>query len=273
VSADWLQLAGKSVLVAGVSNKKSVGWHIGTRLQEAGAEVIWAVHGAARARELSGKLTGPILACDVRKDDEIERLAAALAEHAPLSGFVHSIAFADYSAGWKPFHETGRAAFLDAVDVSAFSLVRLAGALRPHLAPEASVVALSISSTRTAAENYGYMAPVKAALDSAVVFLAKSFSAFSRVRFNALCAGPLKTSSSAGIPGYLASYLYAEQLTLRKRALSTAEVADSALFLLSPRSAGINAQNLVVDAGMGVNSFDQALIAKATRLDEPGSGA
>ena len=50
---DWLQLAGKSVLVAGVSNKKSIGWHIGTRLQEAGADVIWAVHGAARARELA----------------------------------------------------------------------------------------------------------------------------------------------------------------------------------------------------------------------------
>ena len=196
----------------------------------------------------------------------IERLAATVAsEHAPLAGFVHSIASADYSGGWRPFHDTSRTAFLQAVDVSAFSLVRLAQALRPSLDSDASVVAISISSTRIAAENYGFMAPIKAALDSSVVFLAKSFSAFSRVRFNAVCAGPLKTSSSAGIPGYLESYLFAEQLTLRKAAVTTREVADCTLFLLSPRSSGINAQGLVVDAGMGVNAFDQAIVRKATQ--------
>jgi len=94
-------------------------------------------------------------------------------------------------------------------------------------------VAISISTTRMAAENYGYMGPVKAALDSALCFLAKSFSAFSNVRFNAVCAGLLKTSASAGIPGYVDSYLFAEQLTLRKKALTTAEAAHAAAFLLS----------------------------------------
>jgi enoyl-[acyl-carrier protein] reductase I len=115
-----------------------------------------------------------------------------------------------------------------------------------------------------AAENYGYMAPVKAALDSAVVFLAKSFSAFSRVRFNAVCAGLLKTASAAGIPGYVESYLYAERCTLRKQALDTGEVADTVLFLLSPRSSGINAKGIVVDAGMDVNYFDRQLVLRAT---------
>lgn len=263
---DWLELAGKTVLVAGASNRRSVAWHVGTGLAEAGANVVWSVHSEERRAEVAPKLPGPVLVCDVTKDDEIERLAATVAaEHAPLAGVVHSIAFADYSSGWKPFHETDRAAFLQAVDVSAFSLVRLSQALRPALAPDASVVAISISSTRIAAENYGFMAPVKAALDSAVVFLAKSFSALGRVRFNAVCAGPLKTSSSAGIPGYLESYLFAEQLTLRKEALATREVADCALFLLSPRSSGINAQGVVVDAGMGVNAFDQTVVRKATQ--------
>jgi enoyl-[acyl-carrier protein] reductase I len=104
------------------------------------------------------------------------------------------------------------------------------------------------------------MAPAKAALDSAVVFLAKSFSAFSNVRFNAVRAGLLKTSSSAGIPGYADSYLHAEKATLRGRGLETREVADTALFLLSPLSSGINAQGLVVDAGMGVNHFDEGIV-------------
>jgi enoyl-[acyl-carrier protein] reductase I len=117
-----------------------------------------------------------------------------------------------------------------------------------------------------ASENYGYMAPIKAALDSAVVFLAKSLAP-QGVRFNSLCAGPLKTSASAGIPGYLESYLYAEAATLRKKALATEEVADAAVFLLSPRSGGFNAQSLVVDAGMGVNYFDKDIVRRAVRLD------
>lgn len=268
MSDDWLGLAGKTVLVCGAANKKSVAWQAGARLQEAGAEVVWSVHTEARRAELAPRLAGRVLVCDVTQDSELARLAAALGEHPPLAGALHSIAHADYSAGWKPFHETPRRAFLEAVDASAFSFVALANALRPRLAPDASLVATSISSTRTAAENYGYMAPVKAALDSAVVFLAKSFSAFSQVRVNAVCAGPLKTSASAGIPGYVESYLFAEQLTLRKRGLETREVADCALFLLSPRSSGINALGLVVDAGMGVNAFDQRIVKRSVRPEE-----
>jgi enoyl-[acyl-carrier protein] reductase I len=116
-----------------------------------------------------------------------------------------------------------------------------------------------------AAENYGYMAPIKAALDSSVVFLAKSFSAFSEIRFNSVAPSLLKTSSSAGIPGYIDSYLYAERVTLRKKAVHTEEVANVAAFLLSDASSGINAQKVVVDAGMGVNYFDQTLINRVNR--------
>jgi enoyl-[acyl-carrier protein] reductase I len=114
-----------------------------------------------------------------------------------------------------------------------------------------------------AAENYGYMAPIKAALDSSLCFLAKSFSEFSRVRFNGVAPGLLKTSASAGIPGYIDSYLFAEKAILRKKALTTQEAADVAVFLLSPRSSGINCQTIVVDAGMAVNYFDKEIVTKA----------
>jgi enoyl-[acyl-carrier protein] reductase I len=124
------------------------------------------------------------------------------------------------------------------------------------------VVTISISTTRMASENYGYMAPIKAALDSSVAFLAKSFSKFSRVRFNAVAPGLLKTSASAGIPGYVDSYLYAEQVIPRKQAVQTQEAANVAAFLLSPRSSGINAQSVVVDAGMSINYFDSQIVAK-----------
>ena len=83
--------------------------------------------------------------------------------------------------------------------------------------------------------------------------------------FNAVCPGLLKTSASAGIPGYIDSYLFAEKATLRKRALSTMEAANAAAFLLSPRSSGITGQCLVVDAGMGMNYFDREIVNGANR--------
>ena len=266
---DWLELAGKTVVVCGVASRRSVGFHVGRRLQEVGAEVVWVVHTAARREELAPRLGGAaVLVCDVEQPEEIEALREAMArDHKRIHGLVHSIAFADYSEGGKPFHQTGKVDFLRAVDVSAFSLVSLSNALAELFDPDASVVSISISTTRMAAENYGCMAPVKAALDSSIVFLAKSFSAFSRIRFNTVRAGLLKTSSSAGIPGYLESFLYAEKCTLRKRALDTEEVADTVLFLLSPRSAGINARGIVVDAGMAVNYFDAELVRRATEVE------
>ncbi len=268
---DWLKLEGKTILVMGVANKKSVGFHIGKALEAQGAQVLWVVHTEARREELQKRLSSErIYVCDVEQETSIEALRQRLAdEEVLLHGYVHSVAFANYASGWKPFHETPKADFLQAVNISAFSLVQVSNALKDLFHPEASVITISISTTRMASENYGYMGPVKAALDSAVVFLAKSFSAFSQVRFNAVCAGLLKTSSSAGIPGYLESYLFAEQATLRGAALRTGEVADTALFLLSPRSQGINAKGIVVDAGMDVNYFDKEIVGRAMRLETP----
>ena len=263
---DYLGLRGEPILVCGLANRKSVAYHTGKLLREAGADVLWTVRTEAR-REQTAKLTAgePVYVCDVESQEQIDALADSIREErGRLRGLVHSIAFADYSAGWKPFHETPRAAFLQAVDISCFSLIALSRALEDVLDPRAgSVVAVSISTTTMAAENYGYMAPIKAALDSSIAFLAKSFSKTGRVRFNAVCPGLLKTSASAGIPGYVDSYLFAENATLRREAVQTPEVADAIAYLLSHRSGAINAQRLVLDAGMGTNYFDQRLVEAA----------
>lgn len=272
MTVDFLQLAGKTIVVTGVANKRSVATHIARLLSEAGATVVFSVRSAERVAQVK-KLFGAdaeCYVCDVENSDDIDHLAAAVtAVHPVIHGLVHSIAFANYSAGFKPFHEVGRRDFLQAIDISCYSLIGLANAFKGALAPDASVVTISISTTRMAAENYGYMAPVKAALDSAVVFLAKSFSAFSQVRFNAISPGLLKTSASAGIPNYLDSYLFAEQATLRKRGVTTDEVANAAAFLLSPRSSGITAQHLIIDAGMACNYFDRDLVTRATHIPPP----
>jgi enoyl-[acyl-carrier protein] reductase I len=269
---DFLQLAGRSILVTGVANRKSVAWHTAKLLIEAGAHVIFSVRTPARAESVRKLFPNhTVLVCDLHNQDHLDKIAEAIAPEAPvLHGLLHSVAFANYSAGWLPFHKTLRRDFLEAVDISCFSLIALAEALRNILDPQtASVVTVSISTTRMAAENYGYMAPVKAALDSSICFLAKSFSQFSQVRFNAVCPGLLKTSSSAGIPGYVDSYLFAEKATLRKQALQTEEVANTIAFLLSPRSSGINAQGIVIDAGMAINYFDQQIVSSNTSSAPP----
>jgi len=264
---DWLQLKGKRVLVTGLSNRRSVAAFIGKELRAVGAHPIWMVRTEERREEVA-KITGdePVLCCDVREQDQIDQLAEDLKPFGPIDGLVHSIAFARYDGGEQPFHKTPREHFLEAIDVSCFSLIALAGALEDQLAAGASVVTISISTTTMAAESYGYMAPAKAALDSAVAFLAKSLAS-RNVRVNAVRAGLLKTRSSAGIPGYADAYLFAEQATLRHVGLTTDEVAQAALFLLSPRSSGIAGQGLQVDAGMGLNYFDRSILERATRFD------
>ena len=267
---DFLKLSGKTFVVFGVANRKSVAWLIAKALEAEGATVVYSVRSETRKKSLDALLVGKsVFICDVEEEGAALRLATAVAAagFGPLHGLVHSIAFANYSEGFKAFHETKRADFLQATAVSAFSLVELANAFKPHLSKNASVVTIGISSLVVTPDNYGYMGPIKAALESSARFLAKSFSADSEVRFNVVGSGPLKTSASAGIPGYAESYLDAEKLTFRKRSLATQEVADVALFLLSERSSGVNGTTLVVDAGLGSNYFDKEIIRLAMRIE------
>ena len=268
-------LENQTVAIFGVANKKSVAYHIGQALESAGASVIYIVRDETVKAAVSDKLLKkqPVYICNLENDSDINAVCKQIGQtHGKLKGVVHSVAYANYSDGFKPFHETNKADFLQATNISCFSLVQIANGLKDYLLPDASVITISISETHQAAESYGYMAPIKAALDAAISFLAKSFSRFSNVRFNAVKAGPLKTSASAGIPNYIENYLFAEQATLRKKAVQTNEVADVALFLLSDLSRGINAQGIVVDAGMSVNYFDSDIVKRVANTKDGSNG-
>ncbi len=256
----FLNLENKIFLITGVANKKSVAYFSAKTLIDNGAQCIFTVQNE-EIHEKVKKLfpTSQIYILDVENSKSVSELGnKLLADNIQLNGFLHSIAFANYSEGIKPFHETKLEDYLQASNISCFSLVTLSNSLKKAMVPDASVVTISISSTR--ATNYGYMGPIKASLDAAVLFLAKSFSKDTKVRFNAVCSGPLKTSASAGIPGYIDNYLFAEQLTMRHQALETQEVANSVVFLLSTASSGINASGMVVDAGMSSNYFDESAV-------------
>jgi len=258
----FLRVEDKTFLITGVANKKSIAYSVALNLLEEGAKVVFSVQlpeQQSKVQELFPQC--PVFLCDVQHDDQVEALGLLIKkEVGTIHGFLHSLAFANFKDGIRPFIETSWEDFQTATKISLYSLISLSRALAPCFHQEASIVAMSISNTK--ATSYGYLGPVKAALDSSVSFLAKSFSANSTIRVNAIASGPLKTSASAGIPGYVDNYLFAEKLTLRKSALQTAEVADTVTFLLSPRSSGINGSTLLVDAGMSTNYFDEEVVKK-----------
>ncbi len=262
---DFLQLGGKTILVFGVANRKSVAWHTGQVLQQVGANVVYVVRNEER-RQVGGQVAArrrnPSSATSSIRSRSTGCATKCGAATRTVHGLLHSIAFADYAEGIKPFHETSKAQFLRAVDISCFSLIALCHAFRELLARDASVVTISISTTPMANENYGFMAPVKAALDSSLAFLAKSFSHFSRDPFQrrrARLAQDLRLGRHPRLRG---------RLSLRRTSDSAQERrADrrgraTAVFLLSPRSSGINAQRIVVDAGMAINYFDSEIVRR-----------
>lgn len=261
---DFLNFEDKFFLLTGVANKKSLAYFVAKELERQGAKLLLSVQNEELKERVQSLFPeASILICDVAQTEQVEALGVNVSKvlgESKLSGFLHSLAFANFSDGVKPFLETSWKDFSEACHISTYSLISLSRTLKPCLADHASIVTISISSTR--ATSYGYLGPIKACLEASVPFLAKSFSEFSKVRVNAVCAGPLKTSASAGIPGYIDNYLYAEKLTLRHEALSTQEVANTVLFLLSERSSGINGESVVIDAGINSNYFDQEVVKK-----------
>lgn len=259
---DYLNLKDKKILIFGIANRKSVAFHIASVLKQAGAELICSVFLPEHQQFIKKQFPdASVYLCDLSKDEDITCLADQIkTNHKSVYGIVHSVAFANFADGIKPFHEVSKKDFMEAFDISCYSLTSIAGKFKDLMEQNGAIVSISISTTKMAAENYGYMAPIKAALDSSVCFLAKSLSEVNGARVNAVGASLLKTSASAGIPGYIEPYLFAEKATLRKHALKTEEVANVAVFLLSPVSSGINAQTVIVDAGMSVNYFDKEII-------------
>lgn len=255
-----LNLKNKWFYIAGVANKKSVATFVAMKLRNQGANIILSAQNEKNLASINKIFPeSPSFILDVEDKNQMNNLGNQILKHTnKLHGFLHSMAFANFSEGPKPFHETKLEDYLQACHISCFSLTQMSNQLKEILTTDASVVTISISNTK--ATSYGYLGPIKAMLDTSVAYLAKSFSEFSKVRFNTVSAGPLKTSASAGIPDYIENYLYSEQLTMRKEALKTEEVANTVVFLLSNASSGINAENLIVDAGMNANYFDQAIV-------------
>ncbi|MBF0520882.1 MAG: SDR family oxidoreductase, partial [Nitrospirae bacterium] len=160
----FLQIEGKKFLIVGVFNKKSIAYYAAKCLAEDGAECIYVVKDGAVKEKVQQFLPNTdIFTCNVENQDEIANLYKdVLSKHSKIDGMLHSIAVANFSEGLKPFHKTKKVDFLQAVDISCYSLINLSCAFKDLFDNNASVVTISVPFTKIAVENYGYMAPVKA---------------------------------------------------------------------------------------------------------------
>jgi enoyl-[acyl-carrier protein] reductase I len=262
-----LKIEDKVFLITGVANKKSVATFTAKMLIENGAKVIFTAQNQKNLENVNKIFPeSPVFLLDVENSTHLSQLKENILIHTQkIDGFLHSMAFANFEDGIKPFVETKLEHYLQACHISSFSLVQISNEIKSILTNEASIVTVSISNTK--ATSYGYLGPIKAMLESTVCFLAKSLSESSCIRVNSVGAGPLKTSASAGIPDYVDNYLYSQALTLRKEGLKTQEVANTIGFLLSPISSGINAENIIVDLGMNSNYFDKDVVKSYGKIN------
>ena len=248
-------LTDKIGLVVGVANKRSISWAICRTTADAGATLV-ITHQNERleenVRELATELTDPLLLpCDVTDDAQVARLFDSIrTRYGKLDFLVHGVAFADPDALKEPYYMTSREGFRKALDISAYSLVSLTRGAAPLMeaAGGGSIVTLSYLGAERVFPNYNVMGVAKAALESSVRYLASDLRP-KNIRVNAISAGPIKTLAASGISGFSGILQHYRDRAPLRRTVETNEVADAALFLLSPAGRAITGEVMMVDGG------------------------
>jgi enoyl-[acyl-carrier protein] reductase I len=252
-------LRGKTALVLGVANRWSLAYAIAQAFKREGANLILTYQGDRQkltVQELGAELgASHVLACDVSQDSELDNLAATLkGQKTVLNAVVHSIAFANRDDLNNPYIQTPRAGYALAQDVSSYSLVAVARATAPLMAPKeeggGSIMTLTFLGSVRVVQNYNVMGVAKAALEAGVRYLASDLGP-SNIRVNAISAGVVKTASARAIKG-LSKVLEATSIAPLRRNTDPAEVADTAVFLASDLGRGVTGNIIYVDAGFQV---------------------
>ena len=248
-------LSGKTGLIVGIANKRSIAWAIAQAAQAAGARLAVTYQGERleeNVRELAADLADPlILPLDVTDDSQIATVFESIdREFGGLDFLVHGAAFAPREELAAPFVQTTREGFRISLDISAYSLVALARGALPLMERRGggSIVTLTYLGSERVFQNYNVMGVAKAALEATVRYLAADLGP-KNIRVNAISAGPIKTLAASGISGFGGILqLYRERAPLR-RTVEAAEVAAAAMFLLGPAGRAVTAEVLMVDAG------------------------
>jgi enoyl-[acyl-carrier protein] reductase I len=250
-------LEGKTGLIMGVANKRSIAWGIADACNKAGARLVLTYQSerlGENVRDLAPSLNNPLLLqCDVSVDEQIQSLMTRIQEEiGHLDFLVHALAFAPREALGGMYAATKRDDFKTALDVSAYSLVATSNAALPLMKDrQASIITLTYLGSERVVQNYNVMGVAKAALEASVRYLANDLGPHG-IRVNAVSAGPIKTLASSAVGGISNMIrLHAERAPLRK-AVELDEVGDVALFLASSMSRGITGEVIYVDGGYNI---------------------
>ena len=247
--------AGKTGLIVGVANKRSIAWAIAQALAARGARLAVTFQGERleeNVRDLSESLTDPlILPLDVTSDEQIAAVFEQIeSTFDGLDFVVHGAAFAPREELAAPFVQTSREGFRMSLDISAYSLIALARGAKPLMEKRGggSIVTLTYLGSDRVFPNYNVMGVAKAALESTVRYLAADLGP-SNIRVNAISAGPIKTLAASGISGFTSILQHYRDRAPLRRTVETSEVADAAVFLLGPAGRAVTAEVLMVDGG------------------------
>jgi len=257
-----IDLSGKTGLISGVANKRSIAWAIAQVLHQAGARLAFTYLDDERIRSkveelASGLEDSVLLPCDVTDDGQLEAAFEGIKEgFGRLDFLVHSIAFAPREEFEAEFFRTSREGFRTALEVSAYSLIPMARLALPLMerAGGGSILAMTYLAAERAVPTYNVMGTAKAALEQIIRQLAYELGP-KNIRVNGISAGPLPTLSARGIPGFTDILSVYEKRAPLKRNITHEEVAKAALFLLSDLSSGITGEILHVDAGFSITAF------------------
>jgi enoyl-[acyl-carrier protein] reductase I len=246
-------LSGKNILVMGVANDRSIAWAIAQSLASQGARLAFTYENERveeRVRKLAETIPNAFfLPCNVTADEEIDSLAAVLKEQfGVLHGFVHSIAFAKAEELDGLYVDTSRAGFALAHDISAYSLVAVAQRVYPLMTEGGSIMTMTYLGAERAIKNYNVMGVAKAALEASIRYLANDLGQFN-IRVNGISAGPIRTLAAKGIKDFNSILHTVEERAPLRRTTDTAEVGDTAMFLMSHLSRGITGEVIHVDSG------------------------
>jgi enoyl-[acyl-carrier protein] reductase I len=247
-------LAGKTGIVFGVANKRSIAWAIAQAWHQAGARLAFTYQGERlkdNVEELAGTFGADtlILPCDVTQDAQIDAVFAAVGEKfGKLDLLLHSVAYAPREALEGDFKNTSREAFRIAHDVSAYSLIALSRAAAPLMPDGGSIVAMSYYGAEKVIPHYNVMGVAKASLEASTRYLAYSLGP-QKIRVNCISAGPMNTLAARGIAGFTDMLKHYEAHSPLRRNVQPNELGATGTFLASDGAAAITGQVLYVDAG------------------------
>lgn len=257
-------LAGKKALVMGVADKHSIAWGITEALHAHGATLAFTYLEEPKGRiernvrdlvaTLGARQEYPLFPCDVLEDASIERAMNSLGKAwRGLDVLIHCIAYADRDDLNRPFTEISREGYKMAMEISAYSLNAIARAAAPLMRESGggSITALTYNAVERAVPGYSAMAPAKAALETGVKYLAVELGP-SKIRVNAISAGPIRTLSASAVKGITAIRRWTEEAAPLRENITIEDVGNTAVFLASDMARMVTGNIIFVDSGAHV---------------------